>query len=165
MLLIGASVFAIPAFVDRLSTLSSNLLGRCFGVEALLASRSLAGSLRRTSVLVGALATAIAMMTSVGIMVGSFRQTVLTWLDSQLPADFYLAPAGARGGDLHPTIAPEVAGRIAATPGVESGSRLRAYEIQYQGLPTTLAGASRDQSALRQNLPFISKRPSVAVLR
>src|SRR5207302_3360116 len=79
ILLIGASVFAIPAFVDRLSTLSSNLLGRCFGVEALLASRSLAGSLRRTSVLVGALATAIAMMTAVGIMVGSFRQTIVVW--------------------------------------------------------------------------------------
>jgi len=38
-------------------------------VEALLASRSLAASLRRTAVLVGALSTAIAMMTAVGIMV------------------------------------------------------------------------------------------------
>jgi putative ABC transport system permease protein len=140
-------------------------LRRALGVEALLASRSLGGSLRRTSVLVGALATAIAMMTSVGIMVGSFRQTVLTWLDSELPADLYLAPAGAMGGDLHPTIAPEVADRIAATPGVESVSRLRAYEIQYQGLPASLAGASRDRSALRQNLPFFSRRPSGDVLR
>jgi putative ABC transport system permease protein len=140
-------------------------LRRALGVEALLASRSLGGSLRRTSVLVGALATAIAMMTSVGIMVGSFRQTVLTWLDSELPADLYLAPAGATGGDLHPTIAPEVADRIAAIPGVESVSRLRAYEIQYQGLPASLAGASRDRSALRQNLPFLSRRPSRDVLR
>ena len=135
------------------------------GVEALLASRSLGGSLRRTSVLVAALATAIAMMTSVGIMVGSFRQTVLTWLDSELPADLYLAPAGAMGGDLHPTIAPEVADRIAATPGVESVSRLRAYEIQYQGLPASLAGASQGRSAPRQNLTFLSRRPSADILR
>ena len=62
------------------------------GVEALLASRSLAGSLRRTSVLVGALVTAIAMMAAVGIMVGSFRQTVLIWMDDRLQADLYLAP-------------------------------------------------------------------------
>src|SRR5579862_4223708 len=148
ILLIGASSLAIPALVHWFTAHASAGLNRVMGVEALLAARSLGGSLRRTSVLVGALATAIAMMTSVGIMVGSFRQTVLTWLDSQLPADFYLAPAGAKGGDLHPTIAPEVADRIAATPGVESVSRLRAYEIQYQGLPTTLAGASRDRSAL-----------------
>ena len=33
------------------------------------------------------------MMTSVGIMVGSFRQTVV-WMNDQLPADLYLRPAG-----------------------------------------------------------------------
>jgi putative ABC transport system permease protein len=104
-------------------------------------------------------------MTSVGIMVGSFRQTVLTWLDSELPADLYLAPAGAMGGDLHPTIAPEVADRIAAVPGVESVSRLRAYEIQYQGLPASLAGASQGRAAPRQNLTFLSRRPRAGILR
>jgi putative ABC transport system permease protein len=136
--------------VYRATLAGSIELRRLLGVEALLASRSLGGSLRRTSVLVAALATAIAMMTSVGIMVGSFRQTVLTWLDSELPADLYLAPAGAMGGDLHPTIAPEVADRISATPGVDSVGRLRAYEIQYQGLPTSLAGASQGRHAPRQ---------------
>jgi putative ABC transport system permease protein len=169
-LLFVASAAMLTPLVVHHATLTGSGTGsiglrRALGMEALLASRSLGASLRRTSVLVGALATAIAMMTSVGIMVGSFRQTVLTWLDSELPADLYLAPAGAMGGDLHPTIAPEVADRIAATPGVESVSRLRAYEIQYQGLPASLAGASRDRSALRQNLPFFSKRPSRDVLR
>ncbi|MGB8535482.1 MAG: FtsX-like permease family protein, partial [Acidobacteriaceae bacterium] len=164
LFVVSAALFA-PLGVYRATAAVSSKVGRALGVEALLASRSLGGSLRRTSVLVGALATAIAMMTSVGIMVGSFRQTVLTWLDSELPADLYLAPAGAMGGDLHPTIAPEVADRIASTPGVESVSRLRAYEIQYQGLPASLAGASRDRSALRQNLPFLSRRPSRDVLR
>ena len=154
-----------PLVVYRATSAGSIGLRRLLGVEALLASRSLGGSLRRTSVLVAALATAIAMMTSVGIMVGSFRQTVLTWLDSELPADLYLAPAGAMGGDLHPTIAPEVADRIAATPGVESVSRLRAYEIQYQGLPATLAGASQGRNAPRQNLTFLSRRPSADILR
>jgi putative ABC transport system permease protein len=165
LLFVASAAMLTPLVVYRATSAVSSKVRRAFGVEALLASRSLGGSLRRTSVLVGALATAIAMMTSVGIMVGSFRQTVLTWLDSELPADFYLAPAGAMGGDLHPTIAPEVADRIAATPGVESVSRLRAYEIQYQGLPASLAGASRDRSALRQNLPFLSRRPSRDVLR
>jgi len=35
----------------------------------------------------GRWATAVAMMVSVGIMVGSFRQTVVTWMNNQLPAD------------------------------------------------------------------------------
>jgi putative ABC transport system permease protein len=165
LLFVASAAMFTPLLVYRATLTSSSALRRALGVEALLASRSLGGSLRRTSVLVGALATAIAMMTSVGIMVGSFRQTVLTWLDTELPADLYLAPAGAMGGDLHPTIAPEVADRIAATPGVESVSRLRAYEIQYEGLPASLAGASQGRKAPRQNLTFLSRRPSADILR
>jgi putative ABC transport system permease protein len=165
LLFVASAAMLTPLLVYHATLTGSNLLGRILGVEALLASRSLGASLRRTSVLVGALATAIAMMTSVAIMVGSFRQTVLTWLDSELPADLYLAPAGAMGGDLHPTIAPGVADRIAATPGVESVSRLRAYEIQYQGLPASLAAASQGRNTPRQNLTFLSGRPGQEILR
>jgi putative ABC transport system permease protein len=109
-------------------------------VQSLLAGRSLAGALRRSSVLVAALATAIAMMTSVGIMVGSFRETMLTWIDTQIRADFYLRPAGTAAVDRHPTIAEEVAKRIEALPGVLAVDRFRAYTIRYNGLPVTLAG-------------------------
>jgi putative ABC transport system permease protein len=165
LLFVASTALLAPLVVYRATSAGSMWLRRILGVEALLASRSLGGSLRRTSVLVAALATAIAMMTSVGIMVGSFRQTVLTWLDSELPADLYLAPAGAMGGDLHPTIAPQVADRIATIPGVESVSRLRAYEIQYQGLPASLAGASHGRNAPRQSLTFLSRRPSADILR
>jgi putative ABC transport system permease protein len=165
LLFVAAAALVSPLLVYSATSLGSGGLLRLLGVEGLLATRSLGGSLRRTSVLVAALATAIAMMTSVGIMVGSFRQTVLTWLDSELPADLYLAPAGAMGGDRHPTISTETYGRIAATPGVESVSRLRAYEIQYQGLPASLAGASQSRSAPRQNLTFISGHSSADIIR
>jgi putative ABC transport system permease protein len=165
LLFVASAALFTPLITHVSTSAASSVLGRTLGAEALLASRSLGGSLRRTSVLVGALATAIAMMTSVGIMVGSFRQTVLTWLDSELPADLYIAPAGSIGGDLHPTIEREVADRIASTPDVESLSRLRAYEIQYDGLPATLAGASQDQNATRQSMIFLSRRSSMDVLR
>src|SRR5437660_322842 len=165
ILLIGASVFAIPAFVDRLSTLSSNLLGRCFGVEALLTSRSLAGSLRRTSVLVGALATAIAMMTAVGIMVGSFRTTVIQWMEGEVPADFYLRPAGSPSVDRHPTIAAELADKLSVLPGVDAVDRLRAYQVSFDGVPTTVAAADLRESRKRGHSDFFSGRPSEEVLK
>jgi putative ABC transport system permease protein len=85
ILLVAASALAIPAAVSAATSLSSKLIGGLLGVEAMLASRSLGASLRRTSVLVAALSTAIAMMTAVGIMVGSFRQTVMIWMGDQLP--------------------------------------------------------------------------------
>jgi putative ABC transport system permease protein len=158
LLFVAAAALLTPLVVHGATSAGSNALRRMLGVEALLASRSLGGSLRRTSVLV-------AMMTSVGIMVGSFRQTVLTWMDNELPADLYLRPAGAVGGDQHPTIAPGVAERIANVPGVESVSRFRAYEIEYQGLPATLAGADPDLRRPRQSLTFLSARSAADVLR
>jgi putative ABC transport system permease protein len=165
LLFVAASALCTPMVVYAASCTGADVLRRLLRAEGLLAARNLGGSLRRTSVLVGALATAVAMMTSVGIMVGSFRQTVLTWMESELPADLYMRPAGFVGSDAHPTIAPEVADRIAQIPGVESVGRFRAYEIEYEGLPATLAGADPDLKRGQQSITFLSGRRSVDVLR
>src|SRR5580658_1259787 len=164
ILLIAASALAIPAIADALLHTSAHGLQKIIGVEGLLASRSLIGSLRRTSVLVGALSTAIAMMTSVGIMVGSFRETVLIWMNDRLPADLYLRPAGAPAPDRHPTVSLELADKISLLPGIAGVDRLRAYEISYDGMPATLA--SVDLSALRSDHQsnFFSGRPTEQVL-
>jgi putative ABC transport system permease protein len=164
ILLIGASALAMPAFVAAATALTSYFVGRMLGVEVLLATRSLAASLRRTSVLVGALSTAIAMMTSVGIMVGSFRQTVLVWMGDQLPADLYLRPAGNPAADHHPTISPELADQIAKLPGVGEVDRLRVYEISYEGRPTTLGSIDLHVVRPYHHSDFFSGRPTAQVL-
>ena len=144
LLMIAASALAIPSLISVLSRATGTVAGRVVGigagVEALLASRSLAGSLRRTAVLAGALSTSIAMLSAVGIMVGSFRQTVLLWMEDRLQADLYLRPAGPAGADRHPTLAPDIAARLEALPEVAAIDQFRAYEISYNGLPATLGG-------------------------
>ena len=164
LLTVGAGVFAIPAFVDATMRAASKFLQKSLGVEALLASRSLGASLRRTSVLVAALCTAVAMMTAVGIMVGSFRQTVVTWMDSELPADLYLRPAGNPATDQHPTISPALSDAISKLPGVQTVQRLRAYEISYQGLPATLGSLDIANTPINRNTDFLSGRPTDSVL-
>jgi putative ABC transport system permease protein len=163
-LLIAAAAYAMPALVNSISRIAAGVLGKLLGVEAMLASRSLAASLRRTSVLVGALATAVAMMVSVGIMVGSFRQTVVSWMSHQLPADLYLRPAGSPAADRHPTISMELAEKIAALPGVAEVDRLRAYEISYDGMPATLAAVDLRVPRANRNAEFFSGRPANEVL-
>ena len=163
LLMIAACAFAIPALVDGLTAVSSGLLRRIAGVEAFLASRSLAASLRRTSVLVGALATAIAMTTSVGIMVGSFRETVQVWMDSQLKADLFIRPAGDPGAGRYPTIDPSLADKIASLPGVAGVDRFRGYDISYQGMPATLGAADTTGSHDLAKIRFLSGRPTAAV--
>ncbi len=164
ILLVAASALAIPAFTDVLLSRASRWLGKLLGVEALLAAQSLSASLHRTSILVGALSTAIAMMTSVGIMVGSFRETVLIWMNDRLPADLYLRPAGEPAPDRHPTLSLALADKISKLPGVAGVDRLRAYEISYDGMPATLA--SVDLGALRSEhrSNFFSGRATEQVL-
>jgi putative ABC transport system permease protein len=164
ILLVAASALAMPSFVNTLTSLSSKLLGKFGRVEAMLASRSLAASLRRTSVLVGALSTAIAMMTAVGIMVGSFRQTVMMWMGDQLPADLYLRPAGSAAADRHPIISSGLAEELAKLPGVAAVERLRIYEISFEGRPASLASADLNVQRSYHDSDFFSGRPKEQVL-
>jgi putative ABC transport system permease protein len=164
ILLVVSAAYAMPALVNSISQLNAKALGKILGVEALLATRSLAASLLRTSVLVGALATAVAMMVSVGIMVGSFRQTVVNWMSAQLPADLYIRPAGDPAADRHPTISLALADEISKLPGVAALGRLRAYEIDYDGMPVTLASVDLRVLRAYRNSDFFSARPAVEVL-
>jgi putative ABC transport system permease protein len=164
LLLIVASALAIPAMIDAVTHFSSWSLKRALGMEALLASRSLSASLLRTSVLVGALSTAIAMMTSVGIMVGSFRETVVAWMADQLPADLYVRSAGGPAADRHPTLSLQVADRIAQLPGVAGIDRMREYEISYEGTPATLGGVELNILRSYHSADFLSGRATKEVL-
>jgi putative ABC transport system permease protein len=164
LLLICASAFAMPALVDAISSVISRPLKRVLGVEALLASQSISSSLRRTAVLVGALSTAIAMMTAVGIMVGSFRETVLLWMGDQLPADLYMRPAGNPAADRHPTISSELSDKIARLPGVAAIDRLREYEISYEGMPAGLGSIELNVLRSYHNADFLSGRRTNVVL-
>jgi putative ABC transport system permease protein len=164
LLLICSSAFAMPAMVEVISWVASRLLKSLLGVEALLASRSLSSSLRRTSVLIGALSTAIAMMTAVGIMVGSFRETVLRWMGDQLPADLYMRPAGNPAADRHPTISTELTETIARLPGIAAIDRLREYEISYEGMPAGLGSIELNILRSYHNADFLSGRRTNQVL-
>lgn len=164
MLLIAGTAALIPSIVDLSAGGMSRLIEKLAGVEALLALRSLRGSVGRTSVLTAALATAVAMTASVGIMVGSFRKTVAVWMNDQLRADLYLRPAGSSGVDQHSTMSPDIAERIAKIPGVAAIERFRAYSISYEGLPATLAGTDNNVDA-SDGTEFLPGENGDAILR
>jgi putative ABC transport system permease protein len=144
LLLIASSALAIPALISAFSSLSATAVRRFFGVEAMLALRSLEASLGRTSVLTAALSTAVAMMVAVGILVGSFRESVSLWLGQQLRADYYLQPQAGAGADRHPTIDPALAEALERLPEVAAVERFRAYDISYNGQPAFLGSAETE---------------------
>ena len=60
--------------------------------ELRLAATNLDGELSRVSVAVAALGVSLSMMIAIAVMVGSFRETVVYWLDSALSAELSLKP-------------------------------------------------------------------------
>lgn len=145
LLLVGSASLLIPSAISAFAYIASGPLRRSFGVEALIAMRALRASLRRTSVLTAALGTAVAMAAAVAIMVGSFRETVVVWMNNELRADLYLRPAGPASAEEEPTMPESVPDAIAQIPGVAGVDRFRAYPTTYQGLPATLAGGERSR--------------------
>jgi putative ABC transport system permease protein len=166
LLAIGSAAMAAPALVLFVTRLAKSAAQRLWGAEGLLAVRGLAASLSRTSVIVGALATAIAMMASVGIMVGSFRETVLVWLDQQLRADLYVRPAGRTGAGQFPALSPQLPSRVAAVPGVEAVDIFHGMEFRYRGQPAMLGAGDVDIVRRYGRLRFLpSSRSRDSILR
>ncbi len=151
-LAIACAALAAPAVVLAIHRISRNAVRRAFGVEGLLAARGLVASLPRTSVVVGALATAIAMMASVGIMVGSFRETVLVWLDYQLRADLYIRAAGRPAAGQYPPLPPEIGDTLRSVPGIAALDTFSGMEFRYGGVRATMAG--QDMTVVRRHGRF-----------
>jgi putative ABC transport system permease protein len=153
---VAATAMVAPAFVTGLIFLLRGTLKRIAGAEGLIAGRSLVASLARTSIVVTALATAISMMISVGVMVGSFRETVEVWLDAQLRADIFMRAQGPATAGIYPPIAAPVAEIARQIPGVAEVDTLRAFEFRYEGTRATFAASNMDIVRRRRFLRFLS---------
>jgi len=87
-----ACAFLTPGLTDVLMRLTTPVGGRLFGAIGRLAPRDIQRSLSRTSVAIAALMIAVSVIVGVSIMIGSFRQTVSTWLFNTLQADVFVSP-------------------------------------------------------------------------
>ena len=66
-------------------------LGRLWGALGRMAPRNVVTSISRTAVAVAALMVAVSVTIGVSLMIGSFRSTVVTWLDQVLQGDVYVS--------------------------------------------------------------------------
>lgn len=161
LLAVAAAALAAPAVVLAVNRATRSLAAR--RVESLLAGRGLAAALSRTSVVVAALATAIAMMASVGIMVGSFRETVTVWLDAQLRADLYLGLTGAPA--RRPALPADLSSRLASIPGVAAVDLYEATALHFRGERATLAASNLEIVRRYGRLRFLPGENRDAILR
>lgn len=110
MLFAGFALTA-PLGLRLMGRLVAPLMGR-WGVAAHLAARYVRDSGTRTAVSVGALITAVALFTSLVIMITSFRGTVAAWVDQTISGDLFVAPRLAESNQFQDPMDPLVAAAL-----------------------------------------------------
>ncbi len=127
LMLIG-SAFLTPLITQFLMHWFRPITQRVLGIIGTMAPRDINRSLSRTSVTIAALMLSVTVIIGVSVMITSFRNTVVTWLDDILSADIYIGPAGQTRRvqtDLDPTFIKA----IQDLEGVDAVSLLRATTV------------------------------------
>lgn len=123
--------FALLAPVVTLAALRGALplTNRVFGVIGRLASRSVTAALSRTAVAIAALMVAVSVTIGVGLMVGSFRATVVAWLGQTLWGDIYISAPSLTATRSAIPLDERVEPIVRGWPGVVRTDVLRSTEV------------------------------------
>ena len=147
LIILGLSMLSPAALLwtrDRFHNFFKNTLGG----EGLLACMNLSQNVGRNALAVSSLAIAFMMVISMSIMVHSFRQTVIVWIDQTLRADLFVRVAGGRDIDYQHTLPSEPIKNLKQISGVADIDQFRAMDISYNNKPVVLA--TGDFSVLSQ---------------
>ena len=147
--LLGSAMLT-PLAVVALARLAAPTAERMFGVLGRLAARSLEASLSRTAVALAALVVAVATSLGVGLMIASFRRTVVDWLATSLVADVYVSVPGPLASRAETALEPAVVARLASVPGVAAVGTYRRVHVRSVHGPTRLVALDLPAATWRQ---------------
>jgi putative ABC transport system permease protein len=115
--LLGAALLT-PPLITVLMQVFSPVAQSVLGVLGRLAPRDILRSLSRTSVAIAALMVSVSVIVGVSIMVGSFRGTVVQWLDQTLQADIYVSPPSTTANRVLGKLEPAIVDQLKTFPGI-----------------------------------------------
>lgn len=158
-LLMGAALLMPPVLAAVMTALGRAVGG--FGVVARLAPRDILRSLSRTAVAVAALMVAVSVIVGLSIMIGSFRGTVVTWLDQTLQADLFVSPPSTTANRVLGKVDPAIVQAVAARRDLRALVTFNSFDVHLvdQDRDITLIAAGGDVSAGRR--PYAWVRPGV----
>ncbi|MGN8224760.1 FtsX-like permease family protein [Gracilimonas sp. BCB1] len=128
-MIVGFSLL-VPLIIVGLAKLLRPVLGALSGLIGKMAVRGVVTELSRTSVAIAALVVAVAATVGVGVMVDSFRTTVVSWLEAQLQADVYVQPPSSVSRKADATLEPELVVLLRQTDGVGDAGTVRSVEVR-----------------------------------
>ncbi|HEY5610778.1 MAG TPA: FtsX-like permease family protein, partial [Thermoanaerobaculia bacterium] len=159
----GISLLA-PFALARFSRALRKPFAALAPVPGMLAAASLPASLRRAAVATAALSTAIGMMVSVTVMIGSFRETVEAWVAQTVRSDLWLRPARSLSDAV--SVFPEsITEDLKRVPFIASFDRFRARDLVYGDSIITVGSGDFDIAANDGDLPMVTPRSAAEAIR
>ena len=153
LLLVGG-ITALPWLVallyDRLAPRVARHLLPLLAVERARRVRESA------AVAVSGVVAALSLAVALTVMVGSFRGSVMHWLDVVLPAELYVRSATAGSASDTAYFTPEFVQAVARLPGVQRVGTLRSSPLQLAPGQPALALIARDLGDAARNLPLLA---------
>jgi putative ABC transport system permease protein len=124
-----AGALATPMLTAALMQIFERPAERLLGLPGLLAVRGVTASLSRTGVAAAALAVAVAAVIGVGLMIASFRVSLIAWLDTTLAADYYISSGNEAGPGQAPGFDATTIAALRQVPGVADLSLSRFLRV------------------------------------
>ncbi len=131
-LLTGMLLVSAAPFLKRALTFLGGLPGR-------MAADNIKQNLSRTAVAIAAFAVALSMSVGLGSMIGSFRESLIWWMDTQLRADIYI---GSTSEGIE--VPQEFYRELSAMPGPGGVDPYRNAQLIYKGSSISVAAVSAD---------------------
>jgi len=128
-ILLGLALL-VPWLTIQFTLLVQRPLIRLFGSLGRIAAGTVRRSLSRTSVAIAALMVSLSVAIGVGIMIASFRTTVVDWLGLTLRADIYISAPTAGGARPTASLPSSLRDDVAGVDGVEQIETVRTVEVQ-----------------------------------
>lgn len=129
LMLFGAALL-VPAATSLACRAVAPLAGALAGNLARIATRGITSHLARSSVAIAALAIALSATAGMGILVDSFRATVVRWLDTTLVADVYVSSPSSFSNRDSTVLSDELCQRMQSAPFVREATLFRDVELE-----------------------------------
>lgn len=158
--LLGAALLTPPLIALLLRGLAP-ITERMLGVLGRLAPRDILRSLSRTSVAVAALMVAVSVIIGVSVMVGSFRGTVVSWLDQTLQADIYVSPPTTTANRVIGKLDPQIVAALRTWDGIERVVGYNDAEVQVVDFQRQAKLISAEGDVSQGKRPYAWIRPDL----
>ncbi|TYP93889.1 putative ABC transport system permease protein [Fodinibius salinus] len=145
-MIVGFSL-VIPLIIVAIAQIFRPLLGKLNGLIGTMSVRGIVTELSRTSVAIAALVVAVSATVGVGVMVDSFRTTVVSWLEAQLQADVYIQPPSAVSRKTDTELEPRLVDLLKETEGVSRSHTVRSVDAQTNNGTDNLIAINQGPSA------------------